>query len=75
MTVYDGETEVSSSEYTVKYSNNVRVGTGVVTLRDVAGGNYTISGTAEFSIVSGNSEVVSPQAKKGLVYNRHDQEL
>ena len=75
VTVYDGETEVSSSEYTVKYSNNVRVGTGVVTLRDVAGGNYTISGTAEFSIVSGNSEVVSPQAKKGLVYNRHDQEL
>lgn len=47
----DGTTEIPSGEYSVAYSNNTAVGTATVTITDVAGGNYTVSGTATFDIV------------------------
>ncbi|MCD8222347.1 MAG: YDG domain-containing protein, partial [Clostridiales bacterium] len=50
VTVTDGETEISSDEYTVSYADNVEVGTATVTLTDVSGGNYTVSGSATFTI-------------------------
>ena len=50
VTVKDGETTIPSSEYTVSYSNNTNVGTATVTITDKDGGNYTVSGSATFSI-------------------------
>ena len=71
----DGEAEVPASEYTVTYSDNTNVGTGLVTLTDNEGGNYIISGTAEFSIIAAVTGVTFPEVKTGLVYNRTAQEL
>ena len=51
-TLKDGETEIPAGEYTVAYSNNVNIGTATVTVSDVAGGNYTVSGTATFAIAT-----------------------
>jgi len=75
VTVKDGEAEVPASEYTVTYSDNTNVGTGLVTLTDNEGGNYTVSGTVEFSIVAAVTGVTFPEVKTGLVYNRTTQEL
>ena len=75
VTVKDGEAEVPASEYTVTYSDNTNVGTGLVTLTDNEGGNYIISGTAEFSIIAAVTGVTFPEVKTGLVYNRTAQEL
>ena len=50
VTVKDGETTISSNEYTVSYANNVKVGTATVTITDNAGGNYTVSGKKTFVI-------------------------
>lgn len=75
VTVKDGEAEVPASEYTVTYSDNTNVGTGLVTLTDNEGGNYTVSGMAEFSIVAAVTGVTFPEVKTGLVYNRTAQEL
>lgn len=47
VTVRDGNTVVSETEYTVKYSNNVDVGTAVVTVLDKAG---NIIATGSFAI-------------------------
>lgn len=56
VTVYDGEAKpenlIPTSEYTVEYGKNVDAGTdkGTLSLADVKGGNYTISGSATFDI-------------------------
>ena len=50
VTVKDGETVISVNEYTVSYTNNVKVGTATVTITDEAGGNYTVSGKKTFVI-------------------------
>ena len=50
VTVKDGETTISSDEYTVGYSNNTNVGTATVTITDKDGGNYTVSGSTTFTI-------------------------
>ena len=73
--VYDGTTEILSSEFTVSYSNNTNVGTATVTITDVEGGTYTVSGTATFTIVENGSSYVPPKAKEGLVYTGKAQEL
>ena len=75
VTVKDGDLKVPASEYTVKYSNNQKVGTGTVTLVDNDGGNYTVSGTANFAIISAVAGVTLPTAKADLVYNGAAQEL
>ena len=41
---------IPASEYTVKYSNNIAVGTATITLIDNAGGNYIVSGATTFEI-------------------------
>jgi len=48
--VKDGSTVIPASEYTVSYSNNVNQGTATVTITDKEGGNYTVSGSATFTI-------------------------
>ena len=48
----DGDAVVPKDEYTVSYSNNINAGTGTatVTITDKPGGNYTVSGDANFTI-------------------------
>ena len=58
--VKDGSTTISSSEYTVSYSNNTNAGTATVTISDNSGGNYTVSGSKTFTI---NPKTMSITAK------------
>jgi len=70
VTVKDGSTEISASEYTVSYSNNINVGTATVTITDNAGGNYTVSGSKTFTITA--KSVTAPTitlAESSVVYD------
>ena len=49
---YNGKI-VPASEYTVKYLNNVEIGTATVVVKDKKGGYYKVNGTATFEIVHG----------------------
>ena len=73
--VYDGTTEILSSEFTVSYSNNTNVGTATVTITDVEGGTYTVSGSATFTIKETGSSYTAPTVKTGLTYTGKAQEL
>ena len=42
VTLKDGNEVIPTDEYTVEYSNNTNAGTGRVTIKDIAGGNYVI---------------------------------
>ena len=48
--VKDGSTVIPSTEYTVGYSDNTNAGTATVTISDNNGGNYTVRGSAHFTI-------------------------
>ncbi len=50
VTVKDGETVIPAGEYTVSFRGNVNAGTATVTVADVAGGNYIVSGSTTFQI-------------------------
>ena len=50
VTVKDCDTTIPTSEYTVSYEDNVKVGTATVKITDVEGGNYIVNGSATFSI-------------------------
>ena len=69
VTVKDGETVISDSEYTVEYSNNVNVGaTATVTVGNKAGGNYVIGETsANFTITKANQAALSITGAPGSV--------
>ena len=74
--VKDGDTVISPEEYDVSYKDNVNAGTATVTVRNKAGGNYTVSGSATFEIGKAASEVrTAPGANAGLVYNGGEQTL
>ena len=74
--VKDGDTVISPEEYDVSYRDNVNAGTATVTVRNKAGGNYTVSGSATFEIGKAASEVrTAPRANAGLVYNGGEQTL
>lgn len=75
VTVKDGETEIPASEYFVRYTDNTAMGTATVIVSDKMGGNYTVSGTANFSIIDPETGIVPPTTVAGLVYNRAAQEL
>ena len=75
VTVKDGNATIPASEYTVSYSNNINVGTATVTIKDKDGGNYVVSGSAQFTITPAAANVTAPKAKSGLVYNGNAQEL
>lgn len=51
--VKDGETEIPDREYSVSYADNINAGTATVTITDVAGGNYNVSGSTTFTIDKG----------------------
>lgn len=57
VTVKDGNTTISPSEYEVKYSNNINVGTATVEIVDKSEGNYVVSGTTTFEIKEKSIEV------------------
>ena len=51
--VFDGDTEIAPSEYSVVYSSNTGVGTATVTIGDMPDGEYIIKTVdVEFSIVN-----------------------
>ena len=51
--VKDGEKVIPDSEYSVSYADNINAGTATVTITDVAGGNYDVSGSTTFTINKG----------------------
>ena len=74
--VKDGDTVISPDEYEVSYKDNVNAGTATVTIKNKAGGNYTVSGSTTFEIGKAASEVkTAPTANTGLVYNGGEQTL
>ena len=75
VTVKDGGTMIPSTEYSVSYTNNTNVGTATVTITDVEGGNYTVSGSATFAISSADGSLTPPTGKSDLVYNGTAQDL
>ena len=74
--VKDGDTVISPDEYEVSYKDNVNAGTATVTIKNKAGGNYTVSGSTTFEIGKAASEVrTAPRANAGLVYSGGEQTL
>ena len=74
VTVKDGSAVILESEYTVEYSGNTNAGTATVTIYDVAGGNYIVSGHTTFEIVKAASSCTAPAANT-LTYNGTAQTL
>lgn len=69
--VKDGDKEIPSTEYSVSYENNTDAGTATVTITDVAGGNYDVSGSITFTI--GKSTItVTPTAGQKIIYGKAD---
>ena len=77
VTVKDGENTIDPSEYTVSYDNNVNAGenTAVVTITDNANGNYTVSGSAKFTIAKAVSACTAPTPITALTYTGEAQPL
>ena len=77
VTVKDGENTIAPSEYTVSYDNNVNAGenTATVTIMDNANGNYTVSGSAKFSIAKADSACTAPTPITALTYTGEAQTL
>ncbi len=50
VTVKDGDNVISDREYAVSYTNNTNAGNAAVTIEDLPGGNYTVSGSRTFTI-------------------------
>ena len=77
VTVKDGENTIDPSEYAVSYDNNVNAGenTSTVTITDNANGNYTVSGSAKFSIAKADSACTAPTPITALTYTGEAQPL
>ena len=77
VTVKDGENTIDPSEYTVSYDNNVNAGenTATVTITDNANGNYTVSGSAKFTIAKADSACTAPTPITTLTYTGEAQTL
>ena len=77
VTVKDGENTIDPSEYAVSYDNNVNAGenTATVTITDNANGNYTVSGSAKFSIAKAVSTCTAPTPITDLTYTGGAQTL
>ena len=73
--VKDGETVISATEYNVGYEDNVNVGTAKVLIKDVEGGNYTVSGQATFSITKATAAVSAAPVALELAYTGEPQAL
>ena len=69
----NGETPISSSEYEVSYSNKINAGTATVTISDAAGGDYIVYGSTTFTIAPKALTVTADAKSKG--YGDTDPEL
>ena len=67
--VFDDDTLVPSSEYTVSYSENVNAGTAIITVQNVDG-NYVVNGETSFVILPKNASI-NP-GEKGKMYGDND---
>ena len=63
----NGETPISSSEYEVSYTDNINAGTATatVTISDAEGGDYIVSGSTTFSIAPKTLNVTADAKTKG----------
>ena len=50
VSVKDGETPIDANEYTVEYSHNTNAGIATVNIKDIAGDDLIVSGSANFTI-------------------------
>ena len=71
---YGGEV-IPPDEYSVRYTDNIDAGEALITITDLAGGNYTVNGTASFSITKAASVVTKAPAANALTYNGQAQAL
>ena len=75
VTVTDDSNEISDTEYSVSYRDNINAGTATVIVSDNNGGNYIVNGTATFEITKKEPTVTAPTEITGLQYNGAAQEL
>ena len=69
----NGETPISSSEYEVSYSNKINAGTATVTISDAEGGDYIVYGSTTFTIAPKALTVTADAKTKS--YGDSDPEL
>lgn len=72
--VKDGEKEISASEYSVSYVDNINAGTATVKITDVDGGNYNVSGSKKFPIDKAII-TVTPNTDQKKIYGDEDPTL
>ena len=72
--VKDGDKEIPSTEYSVSYADNINAGTATVTITDVDGGNYNVSGSTTFTIDKATI-TVTPTAGQTTIYGMSDPTL
>ena len=72
--VKDGETEIPDSEYSVSYVDNINAGNATVTITDVDGGNYNVSGSKKFPIDKAII-TVTPNTDQKKIYGDEDPTL
>ena len=75
VTVKDGGTVIDPAEYTVSYDRNTNAGEATVTVTDNPGGNYTVSGTASFTIDKANAQLTGHPTANTLTYTGAEQAL
>ncbi len=75
VTVTDDGNEISDTEYSVSYRDNVNAGTATVIVSDNNGGNYIVNGTATFEITKKAPTFTPPAGITSLQYNGAAQEL
>ena len=61
----NGETPISSSEYEVSYTDNINAGTATVTISDAEGGDYIVYGSTTFTIAPKALNVTADAKTKG----------
>ena len=75
VTVRDGETVIDPAEYTVSYDRNTNAGEAAVIVTDNPGGNYTVSGTASFTIDKADAQLTGHPTAGTLTYTGAEQAL
>ena len=66
VTVKDGNTTISTDEYTVGYSNNTNAGDATVTINNATGGSYIVYGSTSFTISPKTLTITAKQ--KSITY-------
>lgn len=76
VTVRDGGVLIPEGEYSVGYSDNVAVGNSAkVTITNISGGNYTVSGSMTFEIRNAQASLTGAPGAKELTYDGSRQAL